>query len=234
MSISVKRKKVEKLKDAEQVQMFGVQQGVEEFDSKQFVVQNIVRINAMLKDALARSYEGKAGAELLLAHIKDAEGDKTYWTSSSPVTEPTGERKQKSNKHQVVTLEFLAPKDFSKSDFDGLAGEGKIDSKKVYFSQLRCGPNFQVPINIGDGKVCTTVAELTLALKGDANVTEKVTPIKIIWYQDKVTSVDNRRLKAHREAGVQVRYVKAAWDSLTLNEQNHFDPQAPAANINVT
>jgi hypothetical protein len=134
----------------------------------------------------------------------------------------------------VVTLEFLASKDFSKSDFDGLAGEGKIDAKKVYFSQLRCGPSFQTPIDLGDGKWCRTVAELTLALQGDENVTEKVAPIKIIWYQDKVTSVDNRRLKAHREAGVKVRYVKATWDTLTLNEQNHFDPQAPAANIHVT
>jgi hypothetical protein len=87
---------------------------------------------------------------------------------------------------------------------------------------------------LGDGTVCPGIWELSAALKRKAKLADDVQPIKIIWFSDKVTSVDNRRLKAHREAGVKIRYVKWKWSDLTSGEKSHFDPQAPASNINVT
>jgi hypothetical protein len=233
MSISVKMGKLKKLQKIDEVQNFGAQ-WVDTFDSKQFVSLHGPRVNVMLRDITARSYEGKAGAELLLSHIESEESDRTYWASSAPVTEPTGERQQKKKQFSPVDLASLAPKDLTEADFNRLPAEGTIDSKMVYFSQLRCSPQFQGVLDLGDGITCKTVLELTDALKKKPALADRVYRIKIVWYESKVTTVDNRRLKAHREAGVPVRYQKKTWIQLTDQERGHFDEQAPASNINVT
>ncbi|MDQ2774445.1 MAG: hypothetical protein M3Y57_05890 [Acidobacteriota bacterium] len=62
-----------------------------------------------------------------------------------------------------------------------------------------------------DGIKCKEVAEITAELKKKPALANKVYPIKIIWYETNVTTVDNRRLKAHREARVPVRYLKTSW-----------------------
>ena len=232
MSISVKMGKLKKLQKIEDVQNFGAQ-WISDFDSKQFVSSHKPRVDAMLKDATQRTYEKQEGAQLLWEHINSVEGDQTYW-SKNGVTEPTGEKKQKQKLFKPVDLASLAAKDLTESEFNALAVEGAIDSKMVYFSQLRCSPQFQGVLDLGDGITCTTVAELTAELKKKPALASKVYPIKIIWYEDKVTTVDNRRLKAHREAGVPVRYRKTRWDRISAQEQDHFDEDAPASNINVT
>jgi hypothetical protein len=234
MSISVTGMK-KKFQNVDDVQNFGMGKEVAEFETKQFVNLYKGRVNVMLKDSTQRSYaNSKEGAKLLFSHIDSEESDKTYWGDFHPETTPTGEKKQKKKQFEVVTLEFFAVQDLTESDFNKLATNGTIDAKQVYFSQLRCSPAFGLPITLGDGTVCPGLWELTAALKKKATYANDVQPIKIIWYRNKVTSVDNRRLKAHREAGVQVRYQKTEWDDLSSGEKAHFDPQAPAANINVT
>lgn len=235
MSISIKRKKIEKLRDFDQVQTFGMQQDIAAFDSKQFGSQHKTRIVKMLSDSYNRLYNAnKEGAELLLEHISSEESDKTYWSSPSPETEVTGERKQKSEKLKVVTLDFFAQQDLTEDEFNKLAKSGAIDSKLVYFSQLRCGTEFGAVLDLGSGIKCKKVLDLTSLLQGNKALADKVQPIKIIWYQGKITTVDNRRLKAHREAKADIRYEKETWDTLSESERQHFDPQAPASNCNVT
>jgi hypothetical protein len=235
MSISIKMRKVKKCANVNDVQSFGGNFEIGEIESKQFVSLYGLRVNVMLKDTTLRSYEyTKAGAQLLLDHIKSVESDTTYWSSGTPVTEPTGERKQKQKQFTTLDLASLGPQDLLETDFNDLAAEGKIDAGLVYFSQLRCSPHFQGEIDLGEGIKCKTVEELTAALKKKPSLADKVYPIKIIWYDDHVTTVDNRRLKAHREAVVQVRYLKTKWDLLSRQEQGHFDDQAPAKNINIT
>ena len=58
-------------------------------------------------------------------------------------------------------------------------------------------------------------------------------PITITFYDKRIMSVDNRRLKAHRDAGVRIRYVKKRHEDLNARELSHIDGQAPASNINV-
>jgi hypothetical protein len=150
------------------------------------------------------------------------------------ITGPTAEKQQKKKDLKVVSLDFFAPNDLTEGDFQELAESGTIDPQRIYFSQLRCSPAFRAAIVLGDGTVCPGIWELSAALKRKDKLADDVQPIKIIWFSDKVTSVDNRRLKAHREAGVKIRYVKWKWSDLTSGEKSHFDPQAPASNINVT
>lgn len=216
--------------------MFGERLEVDEYVSKQFLIKWGVRIDVMLGDATRRTYtNNKNGATLLLAHIESAEEDVTAW---APVHTPTdsggGKLPVEKEKKRNVTLEFFGKRVMGEEEFQGLPETGMVDSRLICFSQLRCSPAFQSEIDLGDVK-CGDISDLTKALKSNPKLADAFDPpITIIWYQGRVTSVDNRRLKAHLEAGVAIRYRKKTWITLTHTQQDHFDPQAPAENINVT
>jgi RHS repeat-associated protein len=88
---------------------------------------------------------------------------------------------------------FLTP-----AQFNSLPRSGTIDPSRIRFSQDSISPTF------GDGR---TVADLTAQLRAGRSA-GAVPPIRIVHRNGKVYTLDNRRLKAFRDAGVPVPYQR--------------------------
>lgn len=117
--------------------------------------------------------------------------------------------------------------------FNSLGAAGELPSNQITFSQLRCGVKFKTKFNL-DGQDIIFVGDLTEKLKQKPQLYTQTPAIKITLYEGRIMSVDNRRLKAHRDAGAKICFIKVAFEDLTANDKSHIDDQAPAENCNTT
>lgn len=86
-----------------------------------------------------------------------------------------------------------------KIDFSELKQSGYINPKHVRFSQSSISAKFR------DGR---SVEELTKGLKEKKILPQAITPIRIVEKDGLIYSLDNRRLKAFKDAGIDIPYVK--------------------------
>ncbi len=106
--------------------------------------------------------------------------------------------------------------------FRNLPIKGKIDPKKIRFSQNSISRNF---------KDKTSVTDLTQKLKSGAVSPDAVTPIRIVEKDGLIYTLDNRRLKAFQDAGVPVNYQKL--DAIPPSEQFKFTTTNQGASIEI-
>ncbi len=108
--------------------------------------------------------------------------------------------------------------------FKKLPKTGKVDATAIRFSQEAYSPNFS------DGG---TVKDLVNDFKKSADHADKVEPIILVKYpkDGQIYSVDNRRLRAAQEAGVEIRYEKKEWNELTDGQRAHFDTKTQGESI---
>lgn len=157
----------------------------------------------------------------------------TRTSSSTTRSGPSPKTSTKKKRSKPVSLgEFLGPRDDT-SLFASLGTSGEIDSHLVMFSQFRCGAAFQVSFTL-DGRTIQSVSDLTGALRLKPSLYSQTPPITITLYKNRIMSVDNRRLKAHKDAGVRIRFVKKEFSALDSRELSHIDESAPSSLLNVT
>lgn len=106
--------------------------------------------------------------------------------------------------------------------FRNLPMKGKIDPKKVRFSQDNISGNF---------KDKTSVSDLTKKLKSGAVSSDAVAPIRIVEKDGLIYTLDNRRLKAFQDAGVPVNYKKL--NTVPANELFKFSIKNNGVSIEV-
>ncbi len=108
--------------------------------------------------------------------------------------------------------------------FEKLPKTGKVNATSIRFSQEAYSPNFSKG---------GTVDDLVKNFKESADYADKVEPIILVKYpkDGQIYSVDNRRLRAAQEAGVEIRYEKKEWNELTPQEQKHFDTKTQGESI---
>jgi len=100
----------------------------------------------------------------------------------------------------------LSPNDknfLTSGDYKSMDDQGTVDPKQVRFSQDNAGENFR------DGR---SVDDLIKGLKDGTIDPTEVEPIRIVERNGDIYSLDNRRLHAFQEAGVDVRYQKVQYD----------------------
>lgn len=95
--------------------------------------------------------------------------------------------------------------------FDDLSDIGKIDPSNVKFSQGSISKNFK------DGG---SVEDLTKGLKDGSISPDDIPAIRVVEKDGKIFTLDNRRLKAFQDAGVEINYKKL--DEIPKNEQFKF------------
>ena len=95
--------------------------------------------------------------------------------------------------------------------FGDLADIGKIDPSEVKFSQGSISAKFK------DGG---SVKDLTKGLKDGSINPDNISAIRIVEKDGKIFTLDNRRLKAFQDAGVDINYQKL--DAIPKNEQFKF------------
>ncbi len=100
--------------------------------------------------------------------------------------------------------------------FKALPEKGMIDPTLLRFSQETHSKYF---------KDKSLVSDLVKKLKKNPKHAKTVEPITIVQNPKDglIYSVDNRRLRAGQEAGVELQYKKVEWDDLTPNQIEHFD-----------
>ncbi|WP_227269393.1 hypothetical protein [Roseobacter weihaiensis] len=132
---------------------------------------------------------------------------------------------RKKAKGKTMSLDaFLAENAVPREEtYDALAEEGTISPRELRFSQSGCTSFFQTPFPDETGSMIRTVAEMTAALQNGTLDPQTTPPITITFFEGEIVSVDNRRLKAHKDADADIRYVKVDFDQLTENQQSHFD-----------
>lgn len=106
--------------------------------------------------------------------------------------------------------------------FRNLPIKGKIDPKKVRFSQDNISSSF---------KDKRSVADLTQKLKSGALSPDAVAPIRIVEKDGLIYTLDNRRLKAFQDAGVPINYQKL--DAIPANELSKFSTKNEGISIDV-
>ncbi len=110
------------------------------------------------------------------------------------------------------------------TEFKDLAKTGKINSKSVRFSQNSIKSTFQ-----DGGKV----SDLTKALQEGKLSANDVPAIRITEKDGKIFSLDNRRLKAFQDAGVDINYEKVDYNSLSKKDLNKFTTTNNGSSIQV-
>ena len=80
-----------------------------------------------------------------------------------------------------------------------LEASGTIDPSKVAFSQDSVSPNFKDP-QYG------SIDDLAEGLRNGTIDPNSVEPIRLVEIDGKIQSLDNRRLEAFRQAGVEIPY----------------------------
>ena len=97
--------------------------------------------------------------------------------------------------HKGVTRTML-----TKEGFASLPRFGKIDPYKIRFSQDSVSSHFRPPHG--------SVQEFISKLKTGAIKSADIEPIRIVEKNGKVYTLDNRRLYAFQQAGVEIQYTK--------------------------
>ncbi|MBZ9731335.1 DUF6443 domain-containing protein [Salegentibacter sp. JZCK2] len=97
--------------------------------------------------------------------------------------------------------------------FDDLADAGKINASEVKFSQNSISGNFK------DGN---SVESLTKGLKDGSIDPSSIPAVRITNKDGKIYTLDNRRLKAFQDAGIEVNYQKVDYSSLPKSELRKF------------
>jgi hypothetical protein len=175
-----------------------------------FIIQAPTQILAMRMDRLE-----DAAAALTRSLLE------RYPMKSAPV-------KKKAKPKAKKTFLSLAPDKDRRAEFAKLAPSGTINPFIVRFSQEGCTAFYQAPFNDKDGNPITGYHGHVAALNSE-KISPGTTPaITITCYSVdentwEIVSVDNRRLKVHREANKPIKYVKKEWSQLTLQQQAHFD-----------
>nr|WP_281422305.1 RHS repeat-associated core domain-containing protein [Arthrospiribacter ruber] len=103
---------------------------------------------------------------------------------------------------------FLDP-----TSFKQLPNEGLIDPSSIRFSQSSISPNFRNGSSIDD---------LVSGLRNGSIDPLSVDPIRIVERNGEIFTLDNRRLKAFQEAGVDIPFQKVNLDSLPKRELEKF------------
>lgn len=117
----------------------------------------------------------------------------------------------------------------SKRQFSRLPSIGKVDAKKIRYSQNNADYWFYkknpdgsyLKVNgkrVKDG----TVDDLIKKLKECPGYADELPPIKIVEKDGLIYSIDNRRLYACKKAGVNIKYKKVKYSDLSRNERSHF------------
>jgi RHS repeat-associated protein len=101
-----------------------------------------------------------------------------------------------------------------KISFSKLAETGKINPAKVRFSQNSIKSVFKK----GGG----SVEDLTKALKNGTISPDDIPAIKITEIKGEIFTLDNRRLKAFQDAGIDIKYEKVDFNSLSKKDLEKF------------
>lgn len=112
----------------------------------------------------------------------------------------------------------------TKEVFENLPKVGKIDPKTIRFSQDNIKKTFQEGGSIED---------MTKALKEGKLKAEDVPPIKIVEKDGKIYSLDNRRLKAFQDAGVDIHYEKVKLEDLSKNDMKKFSTENEGTSVEI-
>ena len=108
-------------------------------------------------------------------------------------------------------------------EFTTLPRSGKIDPSRIRFSQKSISPDFRVT-EFG------TIEDLTRRLPQDIDLTN-MDPIRLVIKDGQVFTLDNRRLKAFQDAGVDIPFVKL--DRIPGNQLFKFTTENEGISIEV-
>lgn len=131
--------------------------------------------------------------------------------------------KPKAKKMTLAEFKELAGPADRRQEYDKLAPKGTIDPRLLRFSQSGCSFWFREAFTDKEGTKISNIYEATAALQDGRLDTTSTPRITITYYQGEIVSVDNRRLKAHKDAEVFIKYKKADYDNLSENQKSHFD-----------
>ena len=148
---------------------------------------------------------------------------------AAPPPSARGRGARRGGKGKILSLgEFLGPRDDTAA-FAALGAAGEIDSHRVTYSQFTCGSQFQESFEL-DGATISGVNDLAVKLHAKPALYVHTPPIRILLFKGRIMSIDNRRLYAHKRAGVRIRFTKVDIDPAS---HPNVDPEAPADNINL-
>jgi hypothetical protein len=117
----------------------------------------------------------------------------------------------------------------SPDEFSTLPAEGMIDPDRLRFSQDSVMASFQDP-----DVPFETIGELTDALLTGEQEPGAVVPVQITVKDGKVFSIDNRRLKAFQDAGVDIPFEKVDFADLTARtKRTRFTSENDGISIEV-
>jgi hypothetical protein len=117
-----------------------------------------------------------------------------------------------------------APNSFlGADDFASLPTSGRINPKKIRFSQDSMKTDFKGEFG--------SVKDLATSLKGGQVDPSTIPPIRIVVKDGKVFTLDNRRLKAFQDAGIDIPFVKL--DSIPKGEFFKFTTKNDGVSISI-
>lgn len=109
-------------------------------------------------------------------------------------------------------------------DFNKLPATGTVDPLAIRFSQDSISPNFKDP-KFG------SVDDLVTGLKNGSIDPSSVGPIRIVDKDGQIFTLDNRRLQAFQQAGVEIPFVKL--DRVPRGDRNKFRTKNQGESIRV-
>jgi RHS repeat-associated protein len=127
---------------------------------------------------------------------------------------------------QEVTSQRL-----TSTDFDKLKDSGTVDPSKIRFSQDSIKSDFTNP-DFGDVDTLSSKIRKFVETKGKEGIDpDSVKPIRIVEKDGSVYTLDNRRLKAFQDAGVNIPYEKLA--EIPKNQEFKFTTTNKGTSIRV-
>ena len=118
----------------------------------------------------------------------------------------------------TATEVFLTPKEFT-----ALPSTGTIDPKTIRFSQDSVGANFRPPYGSMD--------VFSAGLADGSIDPSTIDPIRIVEYQGRIYTLDNRRLYAFQQAGLDIPFRKL--DSIPSSQLFKFTTQNQGTSTNI-
>ncbi len=109
-------------------------------------------------------------------------------------------------------------------EFERLPDAGTLDPARIRFSQRSVSPAFK------DARF-GAVHDLARRLKNGEVVPTAMEPIRIVLKNGKVFSLDNRRLKAFQDAGIDVPYMKL--EAIPQSQQFKFTTKNEGVSISL-
>ncbi len=110
------------------------------------------------------------------------------------------------------------------ADFGSLSKTGSIDPSGIRFSQNSIKSEFQ------DGG---SIDDLVKGLKDGSIDPSSIPSIRIVEKDGNIYTLDNRRLKAFQDAGVNVNYEKVDYNSLSKKDLRKFTTENEGVSIEV-